>query len=85
MIFPEPRLQTDDAGDMQRFLSTEQVALDPPQAFMDQTGAVHIPISQAMKLIEERGLPQRPSAPPPEVNGGEGQGGAVAPEGPGKK
>ena len=85
MVFPEPRLQTNDAGDMQKFLTTEQVTLDPPQAFMDQSGAVHIPISQAMKLIEERGLPVRPSAPPPEVSGGEAQGGAVAPEGPGKK
>ena len=35
---------------------------------MDQSGAVHIPISQAMKLIEQRGLPVRPNAPPPDIN-----------------
>ncbi len=35
---------------------------------MDPSGTVHIPISQAMKLIEERGLPVRPNAPPPDVN-----------------
>jgi hypothetical protein len=68
MIFPEPRLQTGDAADMERFSASEQAALDPQQPFMDQSGAVHIPISQAMKLIEQRGLPVRPNAPPPEVN-----------------
>ena len=66
MIFPEPRLQTDDAADMNKFLQSEQKILNPQQPFMDQSGAVHIPISQAMKLIEERGLPVRPNAPPPE-------------------
>src|SRR5664280_3096105 len=68
MIFPEPRLQTGDAADMERFSASEQAVLDPQQPFMDQSGAVHIPISQAMKLIEQRGLPVRPNAPPPEVN-----------------
>ena len=68
MIFPEPRLQTGDAADMNTFLYSEQKTLNPDQPFMDQSGAVHIPISQAMKLIEERGLPVRPNAPPPEVN-----------------
>ena len=68
MIFPEPRLQTGDAADMEKFLASEQAALDPPQPFMDQSGVVHIPVSQAMKLIEERGLPVRPNAPPPELN-----------------
>jgi hypothetical protein len=67
-IFPEPRLQTGDAADMEKFLAAEQKTLNPDRPFMDQTGAVHIPISQAMKLIEERGLPVRPNAPPPEVN-----------------
>ncbi len=68
MIFPEPRLQTGDAVDMNTFLYSEQKTLNPDQPFLDQSGAVHIPISQAMKLIEERGLPVRPNAPPPEVN-----------------
>ena len=67
-VFPEPRLQTGDAADMNKFLYSEQKTLNPDQPFMDQSGAVHISISQAMKLIEERGLPVRPNAPPPEVN-----------------
>jgi hypothetical protein len=68
MIFPEPRLQTGDAADMNTFLYSEQKTLNPDQPFMDQSGAVHIPISQAMKLIEERGLPVRPNSPPPDIN-----------------
>jgi hypothetical protein len=68
MVFPEPRLQTGDAADMNKFLNSQQKTLNPDQPFMDQSGTVHIPISQAMKLIEERGLPVRPNAPPPEVN-----------------
>ena len=65
MIFPEPRLQTGDAADMEKFLALEQAALDAQQPFMDRSGVVHIPISQAMTLIEQRGLPVRPKAPPP--------------------
>ena len=67
-IFPEPRLQTGDAADMNKFLNSQQKTLNPDQPFIDQSGAIHIPISQAMKLIEERGLPVRPNAPPPDVN-----------------
>jgi hypothetical protein len=67
-IFPEPRLQTGDAADMNKFLNSQQKTLNPDQPFIDQSGAIHIPISQAMKLIEERGLPVRPNVPPPDVN-----------------
>jgi len=67
-LFPEPRLQTNDAGEMSTFLNSEQELLNPPQPFVGPNGAVHIPISLAMQLIEQRGLPTRPSAPPPELN-----------------
>lgn len=63
-VFPEPRLQTNDAYDMDSFLSAEHKILYPPQPFEDSTGTVHIPIAQAMTLIVERGLPVRPSTPP---------------------
>ena len=66
-VFPQPRLQTDDAGEMQSFLYSEKKLLDAPP-FMGPSGAVHIPIALAMKLIEQRGLPTRPNAPPPEIN-----------------
>ena len=68
-VFPEPRLQVNDAGDMSKFLYSENELLNPPQPFKDATGAIHIPISQAMKLIEERGLPVRPNAPPANGDG----------------
>ena len=38
--------------------------MNPPQPFTDPSGAVHISIDQAMKLIAERGLPVRPNKPP---------------------
>ena len=62
-VFPEPRLQVNDAVDMGKFLSSEQELLNPPQPFKDANGAIHISISQAMKVIEEKGLPVRPSPP----------------------
>ncbi|HLI61984.1 MAG TPA: hypothetical protein VKV05_01195 [Terriglobales bacterium] len=66
--FPQPRLQTEDAVDMTRFLNSEQELLNVKQPFADSTGAIHIPISLAMKLIVERGLPVRPNPPPHQVN-----------------
>jgi hypothetical protein len=67
-VFPTPRLQTDDVADMNKFLGEELKVLNPEQPFVDSTGAVHIPISEAMKLIAERGLPVRPNTPPPDFN-----------------
>jgi len=67
-VFPAPRLQANDAGEMQNYLKSEQELLNPAQPFTDSNGAVHIPITLAMQLIEQRGLPTRPNAPPPELN-----------------
>ena len=67
-VFPEPRLQTNDAGEMRQFVDSEQALLNAKQPFTDPSGAIHIPISLAMQLIVERGLPVRPNAPPPEIN-----------------
>ena len=61
--FPQPRLQTNDVADMTQLLQSERELLNPPQPFKDSTGAIHIPISQAMKLLEGRGLQVRPSPP----------------------
>ena len=66
MVFPQPRLQTNDSGDMEKFLTGEQKILNPEQPFRDRTGAIHVSIAEAMKLIEQRGLPVRPNAPPPD-------------------
>jgi hypothetical protein len=59
--FPEPRLQTDDVVDMRNLLQSEHKILYPEQPFLDKSGTVHIPITDAMKLIEERGLPVHPA------------------------
>jgi hypothetical protein len=66
MVFPQPRLQTNDARGMDNFLAGEQEILNPEQPFKDQTGAIHISIADAMRLIEQRGLPVRSNAPPPD-------------------
>jgi hypothetical protein len=63
-VFPEPRLQANDAGEMGQFMDSEQKLLNAPQPFTDASGTVHLPIALAMKLVEERGLPVRPSSPP---------------------
>lgn len=65
-VFPEPRLQTNDWVEMGEFRASEQKLLSPEQPFADANGTVHIPISDAMKLVEQR-LPVRPNAPPPEL------------------
>jgi hypothetical protein len=67
-VFPEPRLQTNDAGEMSSYLTAEQELLNPKQPFTDPSGAVHIPVSMAMQLIAERGLPVRPKAPPADLS-----------------
>lgn len=58
--FPEPRLQSDDTGDMTRFLLKETEAQTAPP-WQDAQGNVHLPIAQAMKIVESR-LPVRPGA-----------------------
>ncbi len=63
-VFPQPRLQTNDVADMTQLLQSERALLNPSQPFKDSAGTIHISISQAMKLVEERGLPVRPNAPP---------------------
>jgi hypothetical protein len=60
-VFPEPRLQTDDVVDMNQLLQSEHKVLYATQPFVDSNGTVHLPINEAMKLIEERGLPVTPA------------------------
>lgn len=60
-IFPEPRLQTNDVVDMNDLLQAEHKVLYAEQPFADKDGTIHLPINDAMKLIEQRGLPVRPA------------------------
>ncbi len=62
--FPQPRLQTNDAMEMNDLLQAEHKILYAEQPFADQNGTIHLPINDAMKLIEQRGLPVRPAGTP---------------------
>jgi hypothetical protein len=56
--FPEPRLQPDDVGDMDKMRIQEETILNS-KSWKDQSGAVHIPIDEAMKILAAQGLPAR--------------------------
>ncbi len=57
-LFPQPRLQTDEPTDMNRFLWQEGQLLEA-KPWRDQTGAIHIPIADAMQIVAQKGLPTR--------------------------
>jgi len=69
--FPQPRLETDERGQIRRFRLSEEQRLHS-YGWVDQNaGIVRIPIDRAMDLIAERGLPTRPQAgavPPSPAN-----------------
>lgn len=51
-----PRLQYDDEHDMRGFAFSEEKWLDSTGKSSD--GSIHIPVSRAMEILSERGLPQ---------------------------
>ena len=62
--FPKPRLQRDDVGEMHDQLYDEESRLQS-YGWVDQdAGQARIPVSRAMELIAERGLPVRSAATP---------------------
>jgi hypothetical protein len=63
--FPEPRLDIDDGNQATADLhAREDLLLDHYSIVADQPGAVRIPISRAMQLIAQRGLPVNAQAEP---------------------
>jgi hypothetical protein len=56
---PEPRLQTNPREDLKDLRDTEDVLLNSFGWVDKNNGVVHIPISDAMKLTLQRGLPAR--------------------------
>lgn len=68
-----PRLQTDEPADLQRFLEAESAVLEQYEWIDREAGIVRIPISRAIELVSERGLPrsvgvtevEEPQAAPP--------------------
>ena len=51
-----PRLQYDDEHDMQIFRGSEEQWLSSTGKSLD--GSIHIPVSRAMEILAQRGLPQ---------------------------
>ena len=61
---PGPRLQTDAAGDLQKFRADEERRLNTYYWIDKQKGVVHIPIEQAMKKLAASGAPGFPKGQP---------------------
>ena len=60
---PEPRLQISPRADLLTFRAAEDAVLDGYQWADKTAGTVRIPISEAMKLVVQRGLPAREVKP----------------------
>ena len=71
--FPEPRLQIDDVHDMNALRQSNDKQLNGYEWIDQNSGSVRIPISRAMDVIAERGLPDVPAPPPAKANIGVGQ------------
>jgi hypothetical protein len=71
--FPEPRLEDNERTELNDFRYSEEEKLNS-SGWVDQSaGIAHIPITQAMELVAQRGLPTTPQAgavPPSIVNTG---------------
>lgn len=63
-VFPTPRLQDDAVRDMNMMRSAEDKLLNHYSWIDKNTGAVRIPVSRAMEVLAERGLPTIPGETP---------------------
>ena len=69
--FPQPRLETNETIDINKFRLQEEQTLNSYGWVDQEAGVVRIPIDRAMELLAQRGLPTRPpagAAPPSVVN-----------------
>jgi hypothetical protein len=58
-VFPEPRLERNEAIDLDKFRAREQQTLTT-YGWVDQSkGVVRIPIDRAIDLVAQKGLPSR--------------------------
>jgi hypothetical protein len=58
--FPEPRLEQDERTELDGFRYGEEERLNSYGWVDEKAGIAHIPISEAMHLIAQRGLPTTP-------------------------
>jgi hypothetical protein len=61
---PEPRLQTNPRQDLQDLRAAEDRILNGYRWVDRNAGVVGIPVTEAMKLTLQRGLPSRPATQP---------------------
>jgi hypothetical protein len=69
--FPEPRLEDNERTELNDFRYSEEERLNSAGWVDQSAGVAHIPITRAMELIAQRGLPTVPqagTAPPSTVN-----------------
>jgi hypothetical protein len=64
---PSPRLQAAPARDWRELHASEDEILNTYSWADRQAGVVRIPVSRAMDLLAQRGLPVRANAPPKEA------------------
>jgi hypothetical protein len=64
---PLPRLQTTPYVDLKSFRDAEAQVLDSYEWVDKEKGVVRLPISRAIELVAERGLPAAIAAPPAEA------------------
>jgi hypothetical protein len=67
--FPNPRLETDERGQLDPILMNEEDRLYTYGWVDQKAGTMHIPIERAMDLVVQRGLPVRPQGAPGEADG----------------
>jgi type II secretory pathway pseudopilin PulG len=58
--FPEPRLEENERGELDGFRYGEEEKLNSYGWVDEKTGIAHIPITQAIDLVAQRGLPTSP-------------------------
>jgi len=59
-VFPSPKLEEDERGQLNTLLTEEQQRLYTYGWIDEKAGTMHIPIERAMDLLVQRGLPVRP-------------------------
>jgi hypothetical protein len=67
---PLPRLQTTPYGDLKAFRDSEAQVLDSYAWVDKEKGVVRLPVSRAIELVAERGLPAAIAAPSAEPAAG---------------
>jgi hypothetical protein len=69
--FPQPRLEESERTELNDFRYSEEEQLNSAGWIDEKAGIAHIPITRAMELVAERGLPTTPAVgqlPPSPVN-----------------